>query len=37
VIGASRNQWLNIFTVVVFALSILAIITHAIILKISKK
>ncbi len=37
VIGASRNLWLNIFTIVVFALSFLAIITHAIILKILKK
>jgi hypothetical protein len=37
VIGATRNHWLNVFTIVVFALSILVIITHAIILRISKK
>jgi hypothetical protein len=37
VIGASRNQWLNVFTIIVFGLSILAIIVHAIVLRISKK
>jgi hypothetical protein len=37
VIGATRNHWLNILTIIVFSLSVLAIITHAIILKISKK
>lgn len=37
VIGASKNYILNVFTIVVFALSILAIIGHAVILRISKK
>ena len=37
VIGASKNYFLNGFTIMVFALSILAILIHAIILRISKK
>lgn len=37
VIGASKNYFLNVFTIVVFALSILSILAHAIILRISKK
>lgn len=37
VIGASKNYFLNVFTIVVFALSILTILAHAIILRISKK
>lgn len=37
VIGATRNHWLNVFTIVVFALGIMVIIAHAIILRISKK
>lgn len=37
VIGASKNYFLNFFTIVVFALSVLAIAGHSIILRISKK